>query len=215
MNLKKRLAIFQRFYAQNPNPQTELIYHSPFELLIAVILSAQATDKSVNKATTALFSTANTPKKILLLGLEGLKNYIKSIGLYNTKAKNIIKTCEILTTQYQGKIPGQRELLEKLPGVGRKTANVVLNTAFNQPTIAVDTHIFRVCNRTGLASGKTPLAVEKKLLKVTLKVFLQNAHHWLVLHGRYTCLARKPKCPKCIIQDLCEYPNKTNELATR
>lgn len=210
MNLKKRLAIFQRFHTQNPNPQTELIYHSPFELLIAVILSAQATDKSVNKATTTLFSTSNTPKKILLLGLEGLKKHIRSIGLYNTKAKNIIKTCEILTTQYQEKIPKQRDLLEKLPGVGRKTANVVLNTAFNQPTIAVDTHIFRVCNRTGLAPGKTPLAVEKKLLKVTPKIFLKNAHHWLVLHGRYTCLARKPKCPECIIQDLCEYPNKTN-----
>lgn len=209
MNSKKRLAIFQRFYEKNPNPRTELIYHSPFELLIAVILSAQATDKSVNKATTTLFSIANTPKKIVLLGLEGLKKHIKSIGLYNTKAKNIIKTCEILITQHQEQVPKQRKLLERLPGVGRKTANVVLNTAFNQATVAVDTHIFRVCNRTGLAPGKTPLAVEKKLLKVTPKKFLKNAHHWLVLHGRYTCLARKPKCPECIIQDLCEYTNKT------
>ncbi|MDQ8039053.1 MAG: endonuclease III [Rickettsiella sp.] len=209
MNSKKRFAIFQRFYEENPNPETELIYHSSFELLIAVILSAQATDKSVNKATKKLFSAANTPKKIVSLGIEDLKKYIKSIGLYNTKAKNIIKTCEILITQYQGKIPEQRELLEKLPGVGRKTANVILNTAFNQPTVAVDTHIFRVCNRTGLAPGKTPLAVEKKLLKVTPKIYLKNAHHWLVLHGRYTCLARKPKCPICIIKPLCEYPDKT------
>lgn len=209
MNSKKRLVIFQRFYVENPNPQTELVYHSSFELLIAVILSAQATDKSVNKTTKKLFLVANTPKKIVLLGLEGLKKHIKSIGLYNTKAKNIIKTCEILINQYQEKVPEQRELLEKLPGVGRKTANVVLNTAFNQPTVAVDTHIFRVCNRTGLAPGKTPLAVEKKLLKVTPKIYLKNAHHWLVLHGRYTCLARKPKCPACIIQDLCAYPDKT------
>ncbi|MES2141325.1 MAG: endonuclease III [Pseudomonadota bacterium] len=208
MNSKKRLAIFQRFYTKNPNPQTELVYHSSFELLIAVILSAQATDKSVNKATKTLFSIANTPKKILSLGLEGLKKHIKSIGLYNTKAKNIIKTCKILIDQYQEKVPDQRELLEELPGVGRKTANVILNTAFNQPTVAVDTHIFRVCNRTGLAPGKTPLAVEKKLLKVTPKVYLKNAHHWLVLHGRYTCFARKPNCLGCIIQDLCEYPDK-------
>jgi endonuclease III len=209
MNKKKRLAIFQRFYAQNPKPHTELVYQSTFELLIAVILSAQATDKSVNQATRLLFSVANTPKKILALGLAGLKKYIKSIGLYNTKAKNIIKTCEILVNQYQEIIPGQRELLEKLPGVGRKTANVILNTAFNQATIAVDTHIFRVCNRTGLAKGKTPLSLEKTLLKVTPKIYLKNAHHWLVLHGRYTCLARKPKCPECIIMDLCEYTHKT------
>ena len=209
MNAKKRLAIFQRFQTQNPNPQTELVYHSAFELLIAVILSAQATDKSVNRATKTLFAAANTPKKIAALGLEALKKHIKSIGLYNTKAKNIIKTCEILISQYQSKVPEQREALEKLPGVGRKTANVVLNTAFNQPTVAVDTHIFRVCNRTGLAPGKTPLAVEKTLLKVTPKPYLKNAHHWLVLHGRYTCLARKPKCPACIIRDLCEYRAKT------
>ncbi len=209
MNAKKRLAIFQRFQSQNPKPQTELVYHSPFELLIAVILSAQATDKSVNRASKTLFKAANTPKKILSLGLDGLKEYIKSIGLYNTKAKNIISTCEILLNQHQGKVPSQRESLEKLPGVGRKTANVVLNTVYNQATIAVDTHIFRVCNRTGLATGKTPLAVEKTLLKVTPKAYLKNAHHWLVLHGRYTCLARKPKCPECIIKDLCEYPDKT------
>lgn len=209
MNQKKRTAIFQRFQAYNPHPTTELIYSSPFELLIAVILSAQATDKSVNKATRTLFDNANTPKKILLLGLSNLKKYIKTIGLYNTKAKNILKTCKILLEQYQGKVPNKREDLQSLPGVGRKTANVILNTVFHQPTIAVDTHIFRVCNRTGLAAGKTPLAVEKILLKVVPKVYLKNAHHWLVLHGRYTCLARKPKCPECVIQDLCEYPDKT------
>jgi endonuclease-3 len=209
MNQKKRTATFQRFHAYNPHPTTELIYSSPFELLIAVILSAQATDKSVNKATQILFVKANTPKKIAALGLTGLKKYIKTIGLYNTKAKNIIKTCKILLEQYQGNVPNNREALESLPGVGRKTANVILNTVFHQPTIAVDTHIFRVCNRTGLARGKTPLAVEKMLLKVVPKKYLKNAHHWLVLHGRYICLARKPKCPECIIQDLCEYPNKT------
>jgi endonuclease-3 len=205
MNAKKRLAIFQRLSAQNPKPQTELNYHSTFELLIAVILSAQATDKSVNRATKTLFAIANTPEEIVSLGLKNLKEQIKSIGLYNTKAKNILKSCEILINEHQGKVPEQRALLEKLPGVGRKTANVVLNTAFNQPTIAVDTHIFRVCNRTGLAPGKTPLAVEKSLLKTTPKPYLKNAHHWLVLHGRYTCLARKPKCPECIIHDLCDY----------
>ena len=208
MNAKKRLAIFQRFNKQNPHPQTELVYRSPFELLIAVILSAQATDKSVNRATKTLFAVANTPEAITTLGLEGLKKHIKSIGLYNTKAKNIISACEILLKQHQGKVPEKRELLEKLPGVGRKTANVVLNTVFDQPTIAVDTHIFRVCNRTGLAKGKTPLAIEKTLLKTIPKTYLKNAHHWLVLHGRYTCLARKPKCPECIIQDLCEYPKR-------
>ena len=209
MNLKKRTDIFQRFHANNPHPTTELIYSSPFELLIAVILSAQATDKSVNKVTQRLFTVANTPKKIGLLGLANLKKYIKTIGLYNTKAKNIQQTCKILLNQYQGKIPDDRDRLESLPGVGRKTANVILNTAFNQATIAVDTHIFRVCNRTGLAPGKTPLAVEKALLKVVAKIYLKNAHHWLVLHGRYTCLARKPKCPECIIKDLCEYHKKT------
>lgn len=209
MNQKKRSAIFQRFQTYNPHPTTELIYSSPFELLVAVILSAQATDKSVNNATKTLFRKANSPQKIVTLGLYGLKNYIKTIGLYNTKAKNILKTCKILLAQYQGQIPNNREALERLPGVGRKTANVILNTIFQQPTVAVDTHIFRVCNRTGLAIGKTPLAVEKKLLKVVPKVYLKNAHHWLVLHGRYSCLARKPKCPTCIIQDLCEYPHKT------
>lgn len=208
MNAKKRLAIFQRFHKQNPHPRTELVYRSPFELLVAVILSAQATDKSVNRATKTLFAVASTPEAITALGLEGLKKHIKSIGLYNTKAKNIIKTCEILLKQHQGKVPEKRELLEKLPGVGRKTANVVLNTVFDQPTVAVDTHIFRVCNRTGLAKGKTPLTVEKTLLKTIPKPYLKNAHHWLVLHGRYTCLARKPKCPECIIQDLCEYPKR-------
>ena len=198
MNQKKRRAIFQCFHAYNPHPTTELIYSSPFELLIAVILSAQATDKSVNKATQILFTKANSPKKIASLGLSGLKKYIKTIGLYNTKAKNIIKTCKILLEEYQGKVPNNR-----------KTANVILNSVFHQPTIAVDTHIFRVCNRTGLAPGKTPLAVEKMLLKVVPKIYLKNAHHWLVLHGRYICLARKPKCPECIIQELCEYPHKT------
>lgn len=209
MNQKKRKAIFQRFHAYNPHPTTELIYSRPFELLISVILSAQATDKSVNKATKPLFIKGNTPKKIVLLGLPGLKKHIKTIGLYNTKAKNIIKTCKILLDQYQGMVPNNREALENLPGVGRKTANVILNTIFHQPTIAVDTHIFRVCNRTCLAPGKTPLAVEKKLLKVVPKRYLKNAHHWLLLHGRYICLARKPKCPECIIQDLCEYAHKT------
>lgn len=209
MNVKKRTAIFQRFHAHNPHPTTELIYSTPFELLIAVILSAQATDKSVNKATQKLFTVANTPKKIGRLGLAHLKKYIKTIGLYNTKAKNIQQTCKILLQQYQGKVPDDRDKLESLPGVGRKTANVILNTAFNQATIAVDTHIFRVCNRTGLAPGKTPLAVEKTLLKVVPKIYLKDAHHWLVLHGRYTCLARKPKCPECMINALCEYRQKT------
>lgn len=209
MNQKKRDTIFQRFQTHNPHPTTELNYTSPFELLIAVILSAQATDKSVNNATQSLFSKANSPKKIVALGLSGLKKYIKTIGLYNTKAKNILKTCKILLANYQGHVPHHREALESLPGVGRKTANVILNTIFHQPTVAVDTHIFRVCNRTGLATGKTPLAVEKKLLQVVPQKYLKNAHHWLVLHGRYICLARKPKCPICIICDLCEYPHKT------
>jgi endonuclease III len=209
MNAKKRLAIFKRFHALNPYPQTELTFHSTFELLIAVILSARATDKSVNQATKTLFLAANTPKKMLILGITGLKKHIKSIGLYNSKAKNIIKTCQILINQYHGKVPDQREQLEELPGVGRKTANVILNTAFNQPTIAVDTHIFRVCNRTGLAKARTPLALEKILLNTIPKKYLKNAHYWLVLHGRYTCTARKPKCPECVIKDLCEYPHKT------
>lgn len=204
-----RYELFKRFQAQNPNPTTELKFASNFELLISVMLSAQATDISVNKATTVLYPFANTPRAILDLGVEGLKHYIKSIGLYNTKAENIIKTCKILLEQHQGEVPHTRIELEKLPGVGRKTANVILNTAFGEPTMAVDTHIFRVGNRTGLAPGKTPLEVELKLLKAVPKEFLLDAHHWLILHGRYTCLARKPKCPECIIRDLCEFKEKT------
>lgn len=209
MNQKIRYEIFRRFQARDPHPKTELIYKSNFELLIAVILSAQATDISVNKATGKLFPVANTPKKILTLGEIELKNYIKSIGLYNTKAKNIIKTCQILTEKYHSIVPDNRLALEQLPGVGRKTANVLLNTLFGEATIAVDTHIFRVANRTGIAPGKTPYAVEKNLLKYTPKEFIPHAHHWLVLHGRYICIARKPKCPECFIHDLCEYPHKT------
>lgn len=209
MNQKKRRLIFQRFRALNPHPTTELIYSSPFELLIAVILSAQATDKSVNLATKKLFPIANTPQLILELGENKLKEYIKSIGLFNTKAKNIIKTCKILLEKFNGQIPNEKKMLESLPGVGRKTANVILNTLYEQLTIAVDTHIFRVANRTRLATGKTPYEVEIKLLKNTPKEFLKDAHHWLVLHGRYTCIARKPKCPSCIIHDLCEYKFKT------
>ena len=201
--------IFQRFQKQNPHPKTELQYHSTFELLLAVILSAQATDVSVNKATRHLFAVANTPKDILALGETRLKEYIKTIGLYNSKARNILLTCERLIALHDSTVPTDREALEALPGVGRKTANVVLNTAFGWPTIAVDTHIFRVANRTGIAKGSTPLAVEKALEKKIDKPFLQDAHHWLVLHGRYVCVARKPHCPKCIIQDLCEYQNKT------
>ncbi len=208
MNKLKRRDIFMRFRAQNPHPTTELIYHSVFELLISVILSAQATDLSVNKATAKLFLVANTPQSILDLGLDGLKTYIKSIGLYNSKAQNIIKTCELLLKNYQGEVPNQREALESLPGVGRKTANVVLNTAFGEPTMAVDTHIFRVANRIGIAKGKTPLAVELNLLKNIEPEFLQDAHHWLILHGRYVCTARKPHCSTCLIQDLCEYKEK-------
>lgn len=204
-----RYELFKRFQAQNPNPTTELKFASNFELLISVMLSAQATDISVNKATTVLYPFANTPQTILDLGVEGLKHYIKSIGLYNTKAENIIKTCKILLEQHQGEVPHTRIELEKLPGVGRKTANVILNTAFGEPTMAVDTHIFRVGNRTGLAPGKTPLEVELKLLKAVPKEFLLDAHHWLILHGRYTCLARKPKCPECIIRDLCVFKEKT------
>lgn len=208
MNQAIREEIFQRFQHANPHPMTELIYHSPFELLIAVILSAQATDISVNKATKPLFAKANTPQALIKLGENGLKKYIKSIGLYNAKAKNIIKTCELIMTQHEGRVPQNRQALEALPGVGRKTANVILNTAFGEPTIAVDTHIFRVANRTKLAIGKTPLAVEKKLLKVTPEQFRLDAHHWLILHGRYTCTARKPNCQACMIQDLCEYKDK-------
>ncbi|HKY69803.1 MAG TPA: endonuclease III [Gammaproteobacteria bacterium] len=209
MNQLKRNQIFERLKKQNPRPTTELYSSSHFELLISVILSQKATDLSVNKATPALFTIANTPKKMLALKETGLKEYIKTIGLFNTKAKNIIKTCEILVNQYEGKVPQTREALEKLPGVGRKTANVILNTAFNHPTIAVDTHVFRVANRTKLAKGKTPFEVEQKLLKVVPKKYQKNAHHWLLLHGRYTCLSRHPQCPICIIQDLCEYPDKT------
>ena len=209
MNLQKRLEIFKRFQAQNPKPTTELIYNSIFELLIAVILSAQATDVSVNKATKVLFSVANTPKKIYVLGEEKLKSYIKNIGLYNAKAKNIIKTCQILLTQYHSEVPRDRRALESLPGVGRKTANVILNTAFSEHTIAVDTHIFRVANRIGLSKGKNPKQVEVDLNRIVPDKFKKNAHHWLVLHGRYVCVARKPHCPACLIKDVCEYLHKT------
>ncbi|MBL4608141.1 MAG: endonuclease III [Pseudomonadales bacterium] len=209
MNAEKRAEIFRRLKENNPHPTTELNYSSTFELLIAVILSAQATDVGVNKASAKLFPIANTPEKIFALGLEGLKSYIKTIGLYNTKASNVIKTCDILITQHHSQVPENREALEALPGVGRKTANVVLNTAFGQPTIAVDTHIFRVSNRTRLAKGKNVDEVEKKLLKVTPKEYKLDAHHWLILHGRYTCIARKPRCVSCIIEDLCEFKDKT------
>ncbi|RDH45047.1 endonuclease III [Zooshikella ganghwensis] len=209
MNKEKRQQIFSRLKAQNPNPTTELNYTTPFELLIAVILSAQATDVGVNKATVKLFPVANTPEKILALGLTKLKSYIKTIGLYNAKAENIIKTCQILIEKYNAEVPDTREALESLPGVGRKTANVVLNTAFQQPTMAVDTHIFRLSNRTGIAPGKNVLEVEKRLLRLVPKEFLMDAHHWLILHGRYVCKARKPQCGSCIIEDLCEYKEKT------
>jgi endonuclease-3 len=210
MDARKRRRIFERLQAANPSPTTELHYRSPFELLVAVILSAQATDKGVNKATEKLFKVANTPQAILKLGEQGLKNYIKTIGLFNSKAKNIMATCRLLVDTHNGKVPDTREALEALPGVGRKTANVILNTAFGQATIAVDTHIFRVANRIGLAAAKTPLAVEKQLLENVPKAFLHDAHHWLILHGRYVCTARKPQCPTCIIRDLCEYPAKTD-----
>ncbi|HID01169.1 MAG TPA: endonuclease III [Piscirickettsiaceae bacterium] len=208
MNQKKREQIFDRLAACIPDPTTELNYTSPFELLIAVILSAQATDKGVNKATEKLFKVADTPEKMLALGEEGLKSYIKTIGLYNSKAKNIIETCSILVEKHDGQVPRTREDLEALPGVGRKTANVILNTAFGEPVIAVDTHIFRVANRTRLAPGKTVRQVEEKLMKVTPKRHLKDAHHLLILHGRYTCTARKPKCGQCCIFDLCEWPEK-------
>ncbi|MES9851773.1 MAG: endonuclease III [Candidatus Thiodiazotropha sp. L084R] len=209
MNKDIRQAIFQRLQAANPNPTTELNYKSAFELLVAVILSAQSTDKGVNKATDLLFPMANTPELILDLGVEGLKGYIKTIGLFNNKAKNIIETCHILIESFDSEVPEDRNSLESLPGVGRKTANVVLNTAFGHPTMAVDTHIFRVSNRTRIAPGKTPLEVEKKLLRSIPEDFLQDAHHWLILHGRYTCVARKPRCGSCVIEDLCEYKDKT------
>ena len=209
MNKEKRIEILRRLRAANPHPTTELNFSSPFELLIAVILSAQATDKGVNKATDKLFPVANTPQAILALGVDGLKEYIKTIGLFNSKAENIIKTCRDLIEKHHGEVPEDREALEALAGVGRKTANVVLNTAFGHPTIAVDTHIFRVCNRTGFAPGKDVVKVEEKLIKVVPAEFKVDAHHWLILHGRYTCVARKPRCGACIIEDLCEYKNKT------
>ena len=208
MNKQKRIEIFTRLKAENPHPTTELNYASTFELLIAVILSAQATDVGVNKATIKLFACANTPEAILALGESGLKKHIKTIGLFNTKAKNIIKTCEILIDEHNSIVPDDQKALEALPGVGRKTANVVRNTAFGHPTIAVDTHIDRVSNRTKIAPGKTVLEVEKKLLKFIPDEFKLNAHHWLILHGRYTCIARKPRCGSCIIEDLCEYKDK-------
>ena len=210
MNDAKRRAIFARLRAANPAPRTELIYHSPFELLVAVILSAQATDKSVNKATTPLFRSANTPAALLALGVDGLLPYIRSIGLYNSKAKNIIATCRLLIERQAGRVPATREELERLPGVGRKTANVILNTAFGEATMAVDTHIFRVANRTRLAPGRTVRAVEDKLLKLVPREFLKEAHHWLILHGRYVCKARIPACPSCLIADLCEYRHKSH-----
>ncbi|ACS97485.1 endonuclease III [Aggregatibacter aphrophilus] len=208
MNKEKRIEILKRLRAANPHPTTELNFSSPFELLIAVILSAQATDKGVNKATDKLFPIANTPQAILALGVDGLKEYIKTIGLFNSKAENIIKTCRDLIEKHNGEVPEDRAALEALAGVGRKTANVVLNTAFGHPTIAVDTHIFRVCNRTGFAPGKDVVKVEEKLIKVVPAEFKVDVHHWLILHGRYTCVARKPRCGACIIEDLCEYKEK-------
>ncbi|WP_088331698.1 endonuclease III [Lacimicrobium sp. SS2-24] len=210
MNQIKRKEILTRLRDDNPHPTTELNYSSPFELLIAVILSAQATDVGVNKATTKLFPIANTPEDILALGVEGLKDYIKTIGLFNAKAENVIKTCRILVEQHGSQVPENRSALEALPGVGRKTANVVLNTAFGWPTIAVDTHIFRVSNRTGLAKGKNVNEVEQKLLKVVPKEFKVDVHHWLILHGRYICVARKPRCGACLIEDLCEFKEKAD-----
>jgi endonuclease-3 len=212
MNPQKRREIYRRLRAANPNPTTELVYQSPYELLVSVVLSAQATDKSVNAATERLFPVANTPDKIVKLKIAGLEKYIKSIGLYHTKAKNVIALSKILIEEHGGEVPAGREALERLPGVGRKTANVVLNTAFGQPTVAVDTHIFRVANRTGLAPGKDVLSVEEKLLKFTPPEYLMNAHHWLILHGRYVCVARKPGCPQCVIRDLCECTGKTRSV---
>jgi endonuclease-3 len=208
MNAAKRREIFLRLQAANPHPTTELEHKSDFELLVAVILSAQATDKSVNIATRELFPVANTPQKIIDLGEDGLREYVQRIGLYQTKSKHIVQMCRILLEQHGGEVPQTREALEALPGVGRKTANVILNTAFGQPTIAVDTHIFRISNRIGLAPGKDVMEVEKKLMKFVPKEFMQDAHHWLILHGRYVCIARKPKCAECCIQDLCEFKEK-------
>jgi len=210
MNAQKRHEIFSRLREHNPNPTTELNWDTPFELLAAVLLSAQATDVGVNKATARLFPVANTPQAILDLGLDALKEHIKTIGLYNTKAENLMKTCRILVEQHAGEVPRTRAELEALPGVGRKTANVVLNTAFGELTMAVDTHIFRVSNRTGIAPGKNVLEVEKKLMRHVPREFLRDAHHWLILHGRYTCVARKPRCGSCVIEDLCEYKEKVD-----
>jgi len=210
MNATKREQIFARLKVHNPNPTTELNWSTPFELLAAVLLSAQATDVGVNKATAKLFAVANTPRGVIDLGIDGLKQHIKTIGLYNTKAENLMKTCHILDEQYDGDIPRTREGLEALPGVGRKTANVILNTAFGELTMAVDTHIFRVSNRTRIAPGKNVLEVERQLLRHVPKAYLKDAHHWLILHGRYTCLARKPRCGSCVIEDLCEFPDKVD-----
>jgi endonuclease-3 len=212
LNPARRREIFTRLRAANPSPRTELVYRSPYELLVAVVLSAQATDKSVNLATARLFEVASTPAQMVALGSEGLEGYIRTIGLYRTKAKNVIALSRILLEQHGGEVPAEREALEKLPGVGRKTANVVLNTAFGEPTVAVDTHIFRVANRTGLAPGKDPLEVESKLLKLTPPEFLRDAHHWLILHGRYICVARKPKCGRCPIRDLCDFKGKSDDV---
>lgn len=209
MNAQKRHDIFARLQAENPHPTTELNWSTPFELLAAVLLSAQATDVGVNKATAKLYPVANTPQAIIDLGIDELKRHIKTIGLFNTKAENLMKTCHLLVNQHGGEVPQTRKELEALPGVGRKTANVILNTAFGQPTIAVDTHIFRVSNRTGIAKGKDVVEVEQKLLRHIPKAFKQDAHHWLILHGRYTCIARKPRCVSCIIEDLCDYKEKT------
>jgi endonuclease III len=209
MNKEKRIEIFSRFQQANPEPKTELEYSTPFELLAAVLLSAQATDKGVNIATRKLFAVANTPAAIAALGVAGVEEYIKTIGLFRSKAKHLVQTAEILRDQYNGEVPEDREALESLPGVGRKTANVVLNTAFGHPTMAVDTHIFRISNRTGIAPGKDVLQVEKRLLKLVPAEFMLNAHHWLILHGRYVCKARKPECTRCSIVDLCEFKKKT------
>ena len=212
MNPQKRAEIYRRLQAANPNPTTELVYHTPYQLLVAVVLSAQATDKSVNAATALLFREFDTPEKITCLGVARLEQWIKTIGLFRTKAKNVIALSKILIDEHGSEVPADREALERLPGVGRKTANVVLNTAFGQPTVAVDTHIFRVANRTGIAPGKDPRAVEDRLVKFTPPEYLHHAHHWLLLHGRYTCLARMPRCPQCVIRDLCEFKPKTRDV---
>jgi endonuclease-3 len=212
LNPARRREIYTRLRAANPSPRTELVYRTPYQLLVAVVLSAQATDKSVNLATARLFEVAGTPERMVALGVAGLEGYIRTIGLYRTKAKNVIALSKMLLEEHGGEVPAEREALERLPGVGRKTANVVLNTAFGQPTVAVDTHIFRVANRTGLAPGKDPLEVELKLLKLTPPEFLRDAHHWLILHGRYVCVARKPKCALCPIRDLCEFRRKSDHV---